>query len=122
MTTKTISENKSCEMISSRLRGCLYGQAIGDALGLGAEAMTKNEVTKNYPNGLVHYGDIVQDYHRSRWRQGDWADDTDMMLCIADAIIEDNDSKSAFRDSNREDNDNNSEINSSESAPRSLFF
>lgn len=93
-------------MISSRLRGCLYGQAIGDALGLGAEAMTKNEMAKNYPNGLVHYGDIVQDYHRSRWRHGDWTDDTDMMLCIVDAIIEDNDSKSASGDSNREDNDN----------------
>lgn len=95
-------------MVSSRFRGCLYGQAIGDALGLGAEAMTQTEVALNYPAGLVHYSDIVQDYHRSRWRQGDWTDDTDMMLCIADAIIEDNDDESANSGHNSVNNRDNS--------------
>ena len=42
-----------------------------------------------YPNGLRHYKQIFQDRHRKRWKIGDWTDDTDMMLCIADAIIED---------------------------------
>ena len=27
-----------------RLRGCLYGQAIGDALGLGTEVMTEDDI------------------------------------------------------------------------------
>lgn len=31
----------------------------------------------------------MQDFHRERWNQGDWTDDTDMMLCIARAIIAD---------------------------------
>lgn len=32
-----------------KMLGCLYGQAIGDALGLGSEFMSKEEVVNNYP-------------------------------------------------------------------------
>ncbi len=67
------------------MRGCLYGQAIGDALGLGSEFMNKEEVERNYPTGLSRYDQITQDPHRSRWNIGAWTDDTDMMLCILSA-------------------------------------
>jgi len=72
-----------------RFKGCLYGQAIGDALGLGTEGMTDEDMMWKYPAGLQHYHQIFQDRHRKRWKVGDWTDDTDMMLCIADAIIKD---------------------------------
>ena len=72
-----------------RFRGCLYGQAIGDALGLGTEFMTDEDIAWKYPHGLQHYKQIYQDRHRKRWEIGDWTDDTDMMLCIADEVIED---------------------------------
>lgn len=62
--------------------GCLYGQAIGDALGLGSEFMSKDEVKVNYPDGLKIYAQIIQDAHRRRWAKGAWTDDTEMMLCI----------------------------------------
>lgn len=68
--------------LSNKMLGCLYGQAVGDALGLGAEFMSKDEVLKNYPKGLKYYDQIIQDKHRSRWAKGAWTDDTDMMLCI----------------------------------------
>lgn len=68
--------------IIDRMEGCLYGQAIGDALGLGSEFMSKVEVSRNYPNGLKNYDQIIQDAHRRRWAKGAWTDDTDMMLCI----------------------------------------
>lgn len=74
--------------IQDKIKGVLFGGAIGDALGLGTEFMTKAEVAKYYPNGLHNYSQIIQDYHRCRWQKGDWTDDTDMMLCIANSIIE----------------------------------
>lgn len=76
-------------MLQDKIRGVLFGQAVGDALGLGTEFMTKEEVKRHYPNGLTDYSQIIQDRHRSRWMRGDWTDDTDMMLCIANAIIQD---------------------------------
>lgn len=66
--------------------GCLYGQAVGDALGLGTEFLNKDEVLKHYPNGLSLYENIIQDAHRRRWHKGAWTDDTDMMLCILSAF------------------------------------
>ncbi len=70
-----------------RLKGTIYGQAIGDALGLGTEGMTDEDMAWKYPHGIKHYSDIFQDRHRKRWKIGDWTDDTDMMLCIANAVI-----------------------------------
>lgn len=72
--------------IKEKMFGCLYGQAIGDALGLGSEFMSKEEVLKNYPDGLKNYDQIIQDAHRRRWAKGAWTDDTDMMLCILEGF------------------------------------
>ena len=78
------------EDLLDRIKGTIYGQAIGDALGLGTEFMDDYDMAWKYPNGLTHYSEIYQDRHRRRWEIGDWTDDTDMMLCIANAIIKDN--------------------------------
>ena len=75
--------------LADKIKGAIYGQAIGDALGLGTEFMDDSCMRLAYPNGFSHYDEIFQDDHRSRWRKGEWTDDTDMMLCIANAIIKD---------------------------------
>ena len=80
-------------MIIDKVKGVLFGQAIGGALGLGTEFLTKGEVNRYYPNGLTDFDQIIQDYHRKRWIKGSWTDDTDMMLCIANAIIKDKEIK-----------------------------
>ena len=77
------------ENIINKIKGTIYGQAIGDALGLATEGMAEEEISQKYPNGITHYSDIFQDRHRRRWKIGDWTDDTDMMLCIANAVIKD---------------------------------
>ena len=73
----------------NKIYGTIFGQAIGDALGLGTEFMSKTEVREKYPDGLKEYSQIIRDYHRAKFQPGSWSDDTDMMLCIANAIIED---------------------------------
>ena len=55
------------ERIINRIKGTIYGQAIGDALGLGTEGMTDEDMAWKYPNGIQHYSDIFQDRHRKRW-------------------------------------------------------
>lgn len=84
-----LSYGYKMERIIDRIKGTIYGQAIGDALGLGTEGMTDEDMAWKYPNGIRHYSEIFQDRHRKRWRIGDWTDDTDMMLCIANAVIKD---------------------------------
>lgn len=77
------------ETLINKLKGTIYGNAIGDALGLGTEFMNDEDMAWKYPVGITHYSDIYQDSHRRRWKIGDWTDDTDMMLCIANAVIKD---------------------------------
>ena len=72
-----------------KIYGTIFGQAIGDALGLSTEFLSKTEVREKYPDGLKEYSQIIRDYHRAKFQPGSWSDDTDMMLCIANAIIED---------------------------------
>ena len=72
----------------NNIQSLIFGQAIGDALGLASEFMTKKEVKCFYPNGIRSYDDIIQDRPRSLWQKGTWTDDTDQMLCILDSIIE----------------------------------
>ncbi len=67
-------KNMENEFINERFLGTIFGQAVGDALGLSTEFMSKQEVDRLYPNGIEDYSQIVQDDHRRRWQRGDWTD------------------------------------------------
>ena len=81
---------KSKEQIYDRIMGCLYGQAIGDALGLGAEGQYADGMAKMYPNKLQRYDEIIPFAHVKRWHPAEYTDDTDQMLCILNALMSDN--------------------------------
>ncbi len=83
-----------------RVRGVIFGQAVGDALGLGTEFLTKRKVTSYYPLGLTNFDQFVIDAHREKWQPGEWTDDTDQMLCILDSVLE-NDSLDILDIANR---------------------
>ena len=72
--------------MTSKIKNIYLGQAIGDALGLATEFMTKAEIAQNYPSGIHNYDDIIRDEHRSRFEVGAWTDDTDQFLCIDKSI------------------------------------
>ena len=74
--------------LPSRIRGLVFGQAIGDALGLTTEFMSREEVKYHYPHGVDLYSDMVRDAHRGRWVPGEWTDDTAQFLCILDSLLE----------------------------------
>jgi ADP-ribosylglycohydrolase len=74
-------------LLIDKIKGLVYGQAIGDAIGLGTGFLNKQQINQYYPNQLTDYQQIIQDKHRARWQKGDWTDDTDQMLCILDSIL-----------------------------------
>lgn len=73
--------------VSDRIRGVLFGQAIGDALGFGTEFLSRADVERLYPTGLRNYDQITRFEASKEWRPGDWTDDTDQMLCIFDSLL-----------------------------------
>lgn len=76
--------------LKEKIYGFLFGTAIGDALGLGTEFMSREEASHRYPGGLRNYSQIIRDAHRSQWEQGEWTNDTELILRFIDSIVEEN--------------------------------
>jgi len=73
----------------------IFGQAIGDAVGLATEFLTKEQVKKEYPEGVIDYNNYYLDKVRIQWANekgivADWTDDTDQFLLILDDIVSHN--------------------------------
>lgn len=72
--------------LSDKIKGCFLGYAIGDALGMGTEFMSKEEAGVRYGAGLRSYENIIRDAHRSQWERGDFTLDTEILLRLADLM------------------------------------
>lgn len=67
-----------------RFQGCLVGLAVGDALGGPLEFMSADKI-------VAQYGAPVREMVGGGWlhlRPGEYTDDTQMTLCIAESIVE----------------------------------
>lgn len=68
--------------VFDRIKGALYGVAVGDALGGPLEFMPREAVHRAYPDGL-------RDMVGGGWlnlKPGETTDDTAMTLCVAEGI------------------------------------
>jgi len=70
--------------------GCIYGNALGDALGLATEFLTKQQTKSIYGDGPIPFPYFKRNGHNSRWDAGDWTDDTDQLILILETILENN--------------------------------
>ena len=80
----TSSQPLSREIVLDKILGIIYGQALGDAVGLSTEFLQKNQVSHMYPEvarevdpKVMPFPDYEQTGHSVRWTRGDWTDDTD---------------------------------------------
>lgn len=67
--------------LEEKIKGALLGAAVGDALGVPAEFMTRRQLAKNPVTGLRGGG-----YHGQP--AGTWSDDTSLTLCAAQSLLE----------------------------------
>jgi len=78
-------------MIDERKRGTLksavFGFAVGDALGVPHEFKTREELSISPVNGMDGYGTHQQP-------AGTWSDDTSMLLCVTENLLENGDASS----------------------------
>lgn len=65
----------------SRFRGAMLGLAIGDALGMPVEGMTSEEITEKF-------GRVEDFMPGDNNKPGEWTDDTQEALLLAESIIE----------------------------------
>lgn len=75
-------------MKSERILGALYGQALGDAMGMPSELWPRSRVK-------AHFGWIdrflpgpAENNAACYFNQAEFTDDTSMALCLADALLE----------------------------------
>ena len=74
--------------LKEKTYGAIFGYAIGDALGLGTEFMTRREIRRKYPEGLTNYSQIIRDAHRSQWNKGEYTNDTLIVGMLIDSLCD----------------------------------
>jgi ADP-ribosyl-[dinitrogen reductase] hydrolase len=73
-----------------RVRGCLLGLAVGDALGAPLEGLSAQQIRAHYGQ-VVDYVDGARAWKRKpyRWRMpGLYSDDTQQALALSDVLLE----------------------------------
>lgn len=92
MTLKDAAANIPADT-KEQIIATLYGQCMGDAIGLLSEFYSKEQAVELF--GKIKYLEyetksIVDDAHRSRWKTGDWTDDSDQMILIMQSLVDKN--------------------------------
>jgi len=76
--------------VIDRILGTIYGNALGDAVGLSTEFLFKKDIKTIYGNRSIEFPNFIRNAHNSRWEVGDWTDDTDQLILILETIVENN--------------------------------
>ena len=78
----------------NKICGLVYGQALGDAFGLTTEFENKSNIPYILEKYKLKFKDQfpypVRSGHAQRWKEGDWTDDTDQIICIIKSLTKNN--------------------------------
>jgi ADP-ribosyl-[dinitrogen reductase] hydrolase len=78
------SPEKSRNKYTGKYIGCMLGAAIGDALGKQNEGLIRKEI----PGRVIDYGKTPKSCPGGRLRAGQYTDDTEQMIILAQSLIE----------------------------------
>lgn len=70
-----------------RSQGCIVGAAIGDALGMPIEFLSETEVNEHFGR-VDHFVDPISSHPSKHLKAGQWTDDTQLLLLMAESLIE----------------------------------
>lgn len=77
---------------TDKVLGAIYGQAIGDALGLPVEFKSAKVIAGYRKDDPNEWPSIYRATNRRGgvevWKAGEWSDDTEQALCILDAYLQ----------------------------------
>ena len=73
--------------LRDRIRGAFWGAAVGDALGMPTEFLSRDEVYAKfgYVTGFESYRDQII---KRPWNVGEWTDDFEQALCVTRVLLE----------------------------------
>lgn len=85
VSTLKYSEIKENQKLN-RILGCIYGQVLGDAIGLATEFGTKSSASKLIPvrktTAEIPFPNFPRTFHSRHFDNGRWTDDSDQMCLI----------------------------------------
>ncbi|CAG8486355.1 2352_t:CDS:2 [Paraglomus occultum] len=78
--------------VYNKVKGLIFGAALGDAIGLSTEFFSKSQARELYGLGPIKFGTedgypFYLDNHRARWQSGDWTDDTDQQILLVQSLL-----------------------------------
>lgn len=83
--------NRVSSKLWDHIKGMVYGQCIGDAVGLATEFLSQTQVAYVYPRAFADrtytHADRMDNSHSERWQEADFTDDSDQMLLILDSLL-----------------------------------
>jgi len=82
-------QNVKQETLLIRAISCLWGGAVGDAMGKATEGYTPDRILKTYGHMLRTFEEPVQPMSQFAWKKAEVTEDTRQTLALAQAIIAD---------------------------------
>lgn len=73
--------------VSSRFVGAIVGFAVGDALGMPVQFLTRNQIRRYYDKPITDYLSAHPGHASDFLSAGSYTDDTQMMLATAECLI-----------------------------------
>jgi ADP-ribosylglycohydrolase len=78
----------------NKFKGCFVGLAIGDAMGMPSEGLTKEEIKSTY--GIIEDYKNPENHFKGYLKAGQYTDDTQQTIALAKAITKEGFSKELF--------------------------